>query len=327
MSIDVWFVMQPGILSLDMTGPAETFSLAGGAFCLHFIGPQPDVSTSIGLTMSGIQPLPETLPKGSLLVLSGVSDSSYQFSTPLTHRIQHWLMRLQPQIQRADITLMCVCSGALLAAKSGLLNGRQCTTHHDVISRLRRAAPTAMIKENRIFVQDDNIWTSAGITSGIDLALHMINRLCGPEKALAVAREMVVWFRRSGEDPQLSPWLRYRNHIHPAIHRAQDALTAEPQKAWNVPDIAEQAHVSPRHLTRLFHAHLGISVRDYLEQLRLAVAEQWLLQGRGVEQASLAAGFSSPRQFHRARQRFVSSRSGAYRSSAAASTAAGSGQS
>ena len=220
-------------------------------------------------------------------------------------QIQHWLMRLQPAIQRQDITVMCVCSGALLAAKSGLLNNRQCTTHHEVIGRLRAAAPTATIKENRIFVQDENVWTSAGITSGIDLALHMINRLCGPEKALAVAREMVVWFRRSGDDPQLSPWLRYRNHLHPAIHRAQDALTADPQKAWNVPDIAALAHVSPRHLTRLFQTHLGISVRDYLEQLRLAVAEQWLLQGRGVEQASLAAGFSSPRQFHRARQRVV----------------------
>ena len=294
MSIDVWFVMLPGVLSLDMTGPAETFVLAGDAFRLHYIGPQPEVPTSIGLTMGGIQPLPERLPEGSLLVLPGVSDSRAQFSTPQAL-----------QIQRRDITVMCVCSGALLAAKSGLLNNRQCTTHHDVISRLRTAAPTATIKENRIFVQDENIWTSAGITSGIDLALHMINRLCGPEKALTVAREMVIWFRRSGDDPQLSPWLRYRNHLHPAIHRAQDALTAEPQKTWSLPDIAALAHVSPRHLTRLFQSHLGISVRDYLEQLRLAVAEQWLLQGRGVEQASLAAGFSSPRQYHRARQRSV----------------------
>ena len=255
--------------------------------------------------MGGIQPLPESLPEGSLLVLPGVSDSRFQFSTPQAQLIQHWLMRLQPKIHRQDITVMCVCSGALLAAKSGLLNHRQCTTHHDVISRLRTAAPTAIIKENRIFVQDENIWTSAGITSGIDLALHMINRLCGAEKALAVAREMVVWFRRSGDDPQLSPWLRYRNHLHPAIHRAQDALTTEPHKAWALPEIAALAHVSPRHLTRLFQTHLGISVRDYLEQLRLAVAEQWLLQGRGVEQASLAAGFSSPRQYHRARQRSV----------------------
>lgn len=305
MSIDVWFVMLPGVLSLDMTGPAETFALAGDAFRLHYIGPQPDVATSIGLTMSGIAPLPERLPAGSLLVLPGVADSSLHFSTPAALAVQHWLMRQQPDIQRQAITVMCVCSGAILAAKSGLLHGKHCTTHHDVIARLRTAAPGAVIKENRIFVQDDNLWTSAGITSGIDLALHLINRLCGPEKALAVAREMVVWFRRSGDDPQLSPWLRYRNHLHPAIHRAQDALTAEPQRGWHLADIAAMAHVSPRHLTRLFQEHLGISVRDYLEQLRLAIAQQWLRQGRGVEHAAIAAGFSSPRQFHRAKQRLV----------------------
>lgn len=306
MSIDVWFVMLPGVLALDMSGPAETFMLAGDAFRLHYIGPQPDVPTSIGLTMGGISPLPDTLPDGSLLVLPGVSNSRHQFSTPQAQSVQHWLMRMQPDIHRQAITVMCVCSGALLAAKSGLLTGKQCTTHHDVIARLRDAAPGAVIKENRIFVQDGNIWTSAGITSGIDLALHLMNRMCGPEKALAVAREMVVWFRRSGDDPQLSPWLRYRNHLHPAIHRAQDALTAEPQKGWQLADIAALAHVSPRHLTRLFQEHLGISVRDYLEQLRLAIAQQWLLQGRGVEQASIAAGFSSPRQFHRAKQRAIS---------------------
>jgi putative intracellular protease/amidase len=184
MRIDVWFVMLPGVLSLDMTGPAETFVLAGDAFRLHYIGPQPEVPTSIGLTMSGIQPLPERLPGQpagaarrerlplSVLNAAGAADPALADApaaadpAPGNHR---------------DVRLF----RALLAAKSGLLNNRQCTTHHDVISRLRTAAPTATIKENRIFVQDENIWTSAGITSGIDLALHMINRLCGPEKALA----------------------------------------------------------------------------------------------------------------------------------------------
>ena len=88
MPIDVWFVMLPGVLSLDMTGPAETFVLAGDAFRLHYIGPQPEVPTSIGLTMSGIQPLPERLPEGSLLVLPGVSDSRCQFSTPQAQQKQ-----------------------------------------------------------------------------------------------------------------------------------------------------------------------------------------------------------------------------------------------
>lgn len=306
MTTDVWFVMLPGLLALDLTGPAETFVLAKGAFRLHYIGPDAEITTSIGITMTGIAPLPETLPEGSLLVLPGVTDSANAFATPQATRVSHWLMRLQPDIHRQKIQLMCVCSGALLAAKSGLMSGIHCTTHHNLIGRLKTAAPAALVKENRIFIEDQGIWTSAGITSGIDLALHLINRLCGAEVALAVAREMVVWFRRSGDDPQLSPWLRYRNHMHPAIHRVQDALIAQPQKVWPLADIAAQAHISPRHLTRLFQQHLGISVRDYLEKLRLAVAEQWLLQGRGVEQAAMAAGFSSPRQLYRARQRIPS---------------------
>jgi transcriptional regulator, AraC family with amidase-like domain len=303
MTTDVWFVMLPGVLSLDMTGPAETFVLAGDVFRLHYIGPDAEVPTSIGVTLGGIQPLPDTLPAGSLLVLPGVCDSNRYFSTPQAEAVRRWLTRQQPQLHARDITLMCVCSGSLLAARAGLLHGVQCTTHHDVISRLRAAAPGAVVKENRIFIEDKNIWTSAGITSGIDLALHLINRLYGPERAMAVAREMVVWFRRSGDDPQLSPWLRYRNHLHPAIHRAQDALTAAPQQLWSLAEIARMAHVTPRHLTRLFKQHLGISVRDYLEQLRLALAEQRLLQGSGMEQAALAAGFSSARQLHRARSR------------------------
>lgn len=305
MSIGVWFVVLPGVLSLDLTGPAETLALAGDAFHLHFIGPDPQVTTSIGLNFSGIEPLPENFPSGCLLVLPGVCDSNRYFDTPQAEQVRRWLTRLQPQIHSQQLNLMCVCSGALLAAKAGLMSGVQCTTHHDVLLRLRAAAPTAQVKENRIFVEDRGIWTSAGITSGIDLSLHLINRYCGPKAALDVAREMVVWFRRSGDDPQLSPWLRYRNHIHPAVHRAQDLLSAAPEFAWGVQDIADKVHVSSRHLSRLFQQHLGISVRDYLEQLRLAVAEQRLLQGQRMEQAAIAAGFSSPRQLHRARARNV----------------------
>ncbi|MDU6077741.1 MAG: helix-turn-helix domain-containing protein, partial [Pantoea sp.] len=154
------------------------------------------------------------------------------------------------------------------------------------------------------FVDDDNIWTSAGITAGIDLSLHLINRLCGAQTALEVAREMVVWFRRSGDDPQLSPWLRYRNHLHPAIHRAQDAMIAHPEHGWSLEDLAARVHVSSRHLARLFRQHLGISVRDYHEQLRLGIARQRQQQGEGAEKAALAAGFSSARQLRRARDRW-----------------------
>lgn len=305
MSTPVWIVTLPGVMTLDLTGPAEALQLAQGHFSLRYIGPQESVITSTDMTISQIAPLPETLPAGSLLLLPGASDSQRWFATPQAEETCRWLMRLQPQIHSQAITLVCICSGALLAARARLLEGLQCTTHHDVLDRLRQAAPGALVKENRVFVEDRGVWTSAGITAGIDLALHLINRRCGSQVALDVAREMVVWFRRSGDDPQLSPWLRYRNHLHPAIHRAQDALLQQPEAGWTLPQLAARAHVSERHLARLFRLHLGISVRDYHEQLRLAIARQRLQQGEGAERAAQAAGFSSSRQLRRAHQRWA----------------------
>ncbi len=298
----VYFLMLPQVLSLDVSGPAETLRLAG-QFSLHYISPVPQVTCSVGMTLSQLQPLPDRLEDGAILVVPGVSDSLHFFANGPAEQARRWLAALQPDLQQQRITLVCVCSGALLAAQAGLLDGYQCTTHHDVIERMRQQAPAAQVKENRIFVEDRSVYTSAGITAGIDLALHLINRQCGATRAMEIAREMVVYFRRSGDDPQLSPWLRYRNHLHPAVHRAQDVMAAEPEAEWSVPQVAEKAHVSSRHLARLFRSHVGISVREYHEQLRLAVAQQRLQQGYGLEKAALAAGFSSGRQLRRAQQR------------------------
>ncbi|WP_158782359.1 GlxA family transcriptional regulator [Pantoea sp. BAV 3049] len=303
MTTSVWFLTLPGVMTLDITGPAETLKLAGGAFSLRYIGPDASVMTSTDMQIGGIEPLPENLPEGCLLVVPGVCDSGIWFDTPQAISARNWLMRMQSAIHDRKITLLCICSGALLAARSGLLNGVQCTTHHEVITRLKIAEPAAIVKENRIFIEDRGIWTSAGITAGIDLSLHLINRLCGSQMALSVAREMVVYFRRSGDDPQLSPWLRYRNHLHPAIHRTQDLLGNQPEHDWQMEEIASRVHVSARHLARLFRQHLGISVREYHEQLRLAIAQQRLQQGEGAEKAALSAGFSSSRQLRRALQR------------------------
>lgn len=275
MSQAVYFLLLPNVLSLDVSGPAETLRLAG-QFSLRYLSPAPQIVCSIGMTLSGLQPLPERLEDGAILVLPGVGDSQRYFAGEEAEQARRWLATLRPDLQRQRITLVCICSGALLAAQ---------------------------VKENRIFVEDRGVYTSAGITTGIDLALHLVHRHCGSGRARDVARDMVVYFRRAGDDPQLSPWLRYRNHLHPAVHRAQDVMAAEPEADWSVPQVAEKAHVSSRHLARLFRNHVGISVREYHEQLRLAVAQQRLQQGYGLEKAALAAGFSSGRQLRRAQQR------------------------
>lgn len=303
MQRNVYFVTLPGVISLDLTGPAEALRLAG-QFQLHYIGPQPEVLMSTGLTVSHLQPLPESLPQGSILIMPGVTESVENFSSPVAQTACDWLRQQKSAIEKGRVTLVCICSGSLLAGKAGLLDGYQCTTHHDVIDRLRQQVPTAQVKDNRIFVEDRFVLTSAGISAGIDLALHLIATHLGPQAALDVAREMVVYFRRGGDDPQLSPWLRHRNHLHPAVHRAQNLMAAEPESPWQVEDVAAKAHISSRHLTRLFRQHLGISVRDYHEQLRIAIAQQRIQQGAGIEKAALAAGFSSGRQFRRAQERW-----------------------
>ncbi|OON40149.1 AraC family transcriptional regulator [Izhakiella australiensis] len=303
MATPVWFLMLPGVLTLDVTGPAETLALSGDAFALRYIGPVPVVKGTAGLTFGEIEPLPEQLPPGSILVVPGAGDSRRSFSSEEARIARNWLARQQPAIHAGDITIICICSGTLLAAQAGILNGVECTTHHNVISRLRQAAPAAKVRDNRIFVVDQGVWSSAGITTGIDLALHLIHQRCGAQTALEVAREMVVWFRRAGDDPQLSPWLQHRNHQHPAIHRAQDLMLSHPQDSWPLEALAGRVHVSARHLSRLFRQHLGISVHDYHQSLRLAIAQQQLVQGESLERAALAAGFSSARQLRRMQTR------------------------
>ncbi|MEG3133552.1 helix-turn-helix domain-containing protein [Rouxiella sp. T17] len=299
MQRDVFFVTLPGTLALDLTGPAETLRLSG-EFKMHYISPLQEVELTTGLVVSRLLPLPAILPDHSIVVVPGVSDSETLFDTPPAQQVCEWLKTLKESIELGRLQLVCICSGSLLAGMAGLLDGYQCTSHHEVIPRLRKRVPAALVKDNRIFVEDRHVLTSAGITAGIDLALYLITQHLGPQAALDVAREMVVYFRRGGEDPQLSPWLQHRNHLHPAVHRAQNVISADPETAWQVEDVAAKAHISGRHLTRLFRQYLGISVRDYHEQLRIAVAKQRMQQGFGLEKAALTAGFSSGRQLRRA---------------------------
>lgn len=303
--IPVYFVVFDGVLLLDLTGIAEPLRLANAwakeegrplPFAFHYVGPDPEAATSLGLRLAGLEPLPERLPAGSWLVVPGADNSREAYAGETARRLVAWLARVGGEAAWR----LTVCSGALLAGRAGWLEGRACTTHHDVIPRLRAANPAAKVLDNRIFVVDRGVATSAGITAGIDLALWAIGEVLGPRGALAVAREMVVFARRAGADPQLSPWLAHRGHLHPAVHRVQDALAAAPAEDWPLPRMAALAHVGERHLARLFAEHAGISPLQYLQQLRLALAEQLLSDvSRSVEEVAAALGFGSAHHLRR----------------------------
>jgi transcriptional regulator GlxA family with amidase domain len=312
--IPVFVVLPARTLLLDVAGPMEAVRRANlvqdeVVFDVRYVSPLPEITSSIGLRLTGIEPLPDAVPDDAMIVLSGDTEiilGEARFDhveAPLqgSDEVVAWLRKTV----RPGIRLVCICSGALLAARAGLLDGKACTTHFSDCALLAEAAPTARVMDNRLYVEDGDRYTSAGITAGIDLMLHIIGQLTSPATAAAVARFLVVYLRRSGTDPQLSPWLEGRNHIHPAIHRVQDAITADPARDWSLTTLAEIAITSPRHLSRLFNDHAGMSIPDYLNKLRVALAQQLLSETRlDMERVAERAGFGSSRQLRRAWGRF-----------------------
>lgn len=307
--VPVFVVVPPRALLLDIAGPIEVlrranFDQAAVRFAVTFVGPAAGVRSSVGLDLAGIAPLPARLPDDALVVVSGAVDEPLGAAgdtrpedAPLEAAIVAWLRHAI----RPGIRLATICSGALLAARAGLLEGHECTTHHATLPELVRLAPTARVRENRLYVEDGERLTSAGVTAGVDLMLALVARESSHAAALAVARNLVVYLRRAGADPQLSPWLEGRNHIHPAIHRAQDAIGADPSRDWSVAALAQLAATSPRNLSRLFNAHAGMSVTDYVNRMRVALARE-LVTGSRLDMENIAerAGFASARQFRRA---------------------------
>ncbi|MEO6898167.1 MAG: helix-turn-helix domain-containing protein [Caldimonas sp.] len=301
---DVYVLIAPRVMLLDLAGIADTFRLAvelGASYRMHHIGATAQSTSSIGLSLSGIAPLPEKLPDGAIVILPGATHSSVDYATSEAGTAIEWLADTVTSAHR----LCTVCSGAFLAARAGLLRGKSCTTHHSLTERLAQEFPEVSVLQNRIFVRDGNVFTSAGATTGVDLALELISNDEGPELALEVARELVVYFRRSGSDPQLSPWLLHRNHIHPAVHRAQDAVIRSPASSWTLQDLARVACTSPRHLARLFQLHAGISPLSYVRQIRTAAAKEIVGESQlSMERVAEMVGFSSAEQMRRAWLRF-----------------------
>ena len=308
--ITVYVVLLQRTLLLDTAGPLEVLRVANREqqdlrFEVHYVGPEPSIVSSIGITLAKIEPLPNALPDGAMIVLSGDVDYMMMPGRQTAPRqndngdaaVVQWLR----SVVRPGHKVVSICSGALLAAKAGLLDGYACTTHHLSCAELTAVAPKAKVLENRLFVEDGERYSSAGVTAGVDLMLHIVAQLTSLALAVSIARYMVVYLRRSGSDPQLSPWLEGRNHIHPAVHRVQDAITANPTKAWTLRALARIAGSSSRHLTRLFYQYAGMSIMDYKNRLRVALARELITQtGLDMEQVAERAGFGSTRQLRRA---------------------------
>jgi transcriptional regulator GlxA family with amidase domain len=304
--IPVTVLVAPNVLLMDLAAVLEPLRLANEwleqqqrpiKFNVRCVGPAMSAPSAWGLALGKVSTLPKSLPEGSWLVLPGAMRVATAYDTPTAEQIADWARRMAPFAGHR----ITVCSGALLAARAGWLDGHSCTTHHDLIDRLRREAPNAKVLEDRIFVVDRTLATSAGITAGIDLMLHLIGTVLGSACEIALARELVVYRRRAGADAQLSPYLSQRNHLHPAVHRVQDAILADCAASWTLARMAEVAHVTERHLNRLFAEHAQCTPMQYLQRLRVARAKTLLTTERvSIERVATEAGFSSAHHLRRA---------------------------
>jgi len=297
---EVIFALPPNVMLLDLAGPAEAFRVAarcGAPFRLRFVSAEAELASSVGLALSGLEPLPEAVPADALVVVPGTVNDEHDVDEPAGQALVRWLAK---RVAPSGARLAAVCSGALFLGEAGLLAGRACTTHFSLLATLAERVPSAQVQANRVFVSDGPVATSAGICAGIDLALHLVAELAGADLARQVARHMVVYFRRSPADPALSPWLAYRNHLHDKVHAVQDLIAADPARRWPLDELAERVHVSPRHLARLFREHSGTTVLGYQTVLRLSLAEQWRASGLGKEKAALTAGFASAKAWRQA---------------------------
>jgi transcriptional regulator GlxA family with amidase domain len=305
----IWFVLPSGSLILDWAGPAEAFRMANGVlpgqafFQLHFCAPTSTTTSSVGSVLSQLEPLPSAAllaQHPSWVVLVGKSGGGlrHKHISAEDAAVLQWAQSIQPG--RAGARLVTVCNGALLAARAGLLRGRSVTTHHDELTELQAIDPSMRVQADRVFVHDGDVWTSAGVTAGIDLALYLISEHCGPVVAARVAQNMAVALRRGPNDPQLSPFLAHRQHFHRKLHQVQDAVTQNPTADWSASAMATHIHTTARSLSRLFAQHTSTTPQAYVREIRVALARTALQAGNTVTQAALAAGFSSDLQLRRA---------------------------
>jgi len=294
----VVFVLAPGVHLLDLAGPAQVFFNDELDYELHYVAEHAEVRTAQGLPVVAKQEWPELTPD-DLVVVPGWRAPTLATTFALS---QSTLDRLRRHHDSGGM-VVSVCAGADALGRARLLDGRRCTTHHDLQDELADRHPQATVVRDVLYVVDGRIATSAGIASGIDLALHLVANRHGPAVAARVARSMVVYARRNGDEQQASAMLRHRSHVDDTVHRVQDLIDARFTAQLPLSALAFAAGCSERTVTRLFGRATGLTPLRYQHLLRLERAEHLIGHGTTVDSAAHAVGFEDARMLRRLRAR------------------------
>ncbi|GAA3219355.1 GlxA family transcriptional regulator [Actinocorallia longicatena] len=308
MSHRVVFLVYPGVQSLDLTGPLEVFAQRPGDYRTEIVSLDgTPVRTTSGLVLQPDGPAAAaTGPIGTLVIVGGLGAvEAFQDTAVLA-----WIRDAAARSERVS----SVCSGAFLLAAAGILDGRTATSHWRACPHLARMFPATVFEPDRIFVRDGEVWTSAGVTSGIDMSLAMVENDHGPAAALAIARELVVFVQRPGGQAQFSAQLRASRPGHAALADLQHWIPDHLDTDLSVAALAGRASMSPRHFARLFARQVGRTPAAYVESVRVETARRLLeTTALPVDAIARTCGFGTSETMHRSFKRLVSVTPGAYR--------------
>ncbi|MEV6681962.1 GlxA family transcriptional regulator [Streptomyces erythrochromogenes] len=307
-------LVYPDVQMLDVTGPIEVFDTANqflpdpaDGYRIECVSAgAPLVRTSVGLEI-GAAPLEAGDGHlDTLIVPGGRSLYAALEDRPLVE----WIGRASARSRR----VAAVCGGSFLLAEAGLLNGRQATTHWAYCNEMARRYPRVVVDPDPIFVWDGPFVTSAGVSTGIDMALALVEADHGAQLALEVARHLVLFFKRQGGQPQFSPVLNAQLANRAPIRAVQEWVRTHVERPLPVPELAEKACMSPRNFARVFHREVGVTPGQYVTGVRITRARE-LLESTDLPIGEVAqrCGFLHAETFLRAFGREMGLTPGAYR--------------
>jgi transcriptional regulator GlxA family with amidase domain len=297
-------LVYPGVQSLDFTGPLEVFAGAqrlieqtgrserGYEIALVSADGKP-LQTSSGLTVTphaSFEAAPEAID--TLIVAGGYGRKR----AAVDREVLGWIAATTASARRTA----SVCTGAFLLAAAGVLDGRRATTHWASAAELAARYPKVNVDPEPIFTRDGSIWTSAGVTAGMDLALALVEEDLDREAALTIARHLVLFLRRPGNQSQFSVTLSAQQPAREPLREVQRHVIEHPADDLSVEALAESAHMSPRNFARAFRAESGVTPARYVEQVRIEAARRHLEDtAEPIAAVAAACGFGTAETMRR----------------------------
>ncbi|MGQ7856613.1 GlxA family transcriptional regulator [Pedobacter sp. WC2501] len=293
----VIFFIFDSVHLLDLAGAVTVFyesGCCGKHYDMRYVSPYQNPATSSGIGFSNVEPLSSvTVNKDDIVIVAGMEIKKWNRADD-----HLWIPWLQ-DAAATGATVSSICTAAFALAAAGLLNGHNCTTHWAWTTTLQQKYPLLKVMENKLFVQSGRIFTSAGIATGIDLALYLIEEQHGAAFACLVAKDMVVYVRRDGTEAQNSIYLQNRQHINHHIHQVQDHIIKHLHHKLKIEELAGLVFVSPRNLTRVFKSATGTTIGQYILSLRQEKAKHLLKTKHKLAWVVKECGFSSPAQLRK----------------------------